>query len=313
MPIFRIILFLFITTFSQLNFANVRPVQFATPPHQSIVNNGDVKVITGDHFRFHVLKDSGAYTATIVESAAGSVLIDTGTGKNPAFGKNINTYLTSIGKPVSVIITHDHSDHYGNLNAIMGIQSIYAQTSVAKSLNQNKKFQKLTNIKVTDIQGSANLYGLIYDFHTIDHAEADHNSYIAIDSAKGLFVGDLLYVDAYNYIREYTPLDETDELDNWISAIKHLKQKYADYDYVFVGHNGFSEDIQMLVDKNVHYLSTAQALIKGTQKLSTNKAATSVVEVVNEMKRRFPNYKGKGLGFALPGSFWPEDPGAKWF
>ena len=313
MPMLKVILMVIALAIPTLGHATQKWQLFSPPPNQATLNSGEVKVITGDHYRFHVLKDKGGYTATIIESVLGSMLVDTGTGKNPQFGEDINTYLTLIGKPVSTIITHEHSDHYGNLDKIDNIEVIYAEAYVAADLNQSDKFHAITKMPVTALKGKASLYGLIYDFHTIDNAETDHNSYFAIESAKGLFVGDLLYVDAYNYIREYTPLDDTDELTNWIETLQELKLKYSEYDYVFVGHNGYSDNIQALADQNIHYLSIAQALIKGKQPLPNGKKATNVTEVVAEMFRLFPNYKGKGLGFALPGSFWAEDPGAKWF
>ena len=151
MPMLKVILMVIALAIPTLRQATQKWQQYSPPPKKTTLNSGEVKVISGDHYRFHVLKDKGGYTATIIESALGSMLVDTGTGKNPQFGEDINTYLTLIGKPVSTIITHEHSDHYGNLDKI-DKRGVYAEAYVAADLNQSERFHDITKMPVTALK-----------------------------------------------------------------------------------------------------------------------------------------------------------------
>jgi heme-degrading monooxygenase HmoA len=136
---------------------------------------------------------------------------------------------------------------------------------------------------------------------------------MTVESQKALFVGDLLYNNDHNYIREYTPTDSSDELDNWIAGLNELKTNYASYSYAFVGHGAYRTDVSTLIDENIAYLTDAKALIKGTKRLTSDVIATSVNEVTDELNVLYPNYSQGALRLSQANGFFPGDPGANWF
>ena len=115
------------------------------------------------------------------------------------------------------------------------------------------------------------------------------------------------------YLREYTPNDGEDEIDNWIAGLNLLKTEFSTYNYLFVGHNGSRSDVTVVIEENIDYLMNAQAIIKENQQLTNGGRATTQQEVVDELLLLYPDYKVGGLMLSLPDAFFPGDPGADWF
>ena len=115
-------------------------------------------------------------------------------------------------------MTHDHFDHWGGMDDFTDVQ-VYAHSDVAPLLmaedNGNNFRNRYPNAaSVIAVEDSLELGGLTFDFDKIQNAETGENSYIYIESLQAVFVADLVYNRAHNYIREYTPLDGTDEIQN---------------------------------------------------------------------------------------------------
>ena len=286
-------------------------VEFGNAP-ASTLTTGNVEVITEDQVRYHVFNAAGgAYNVTMVESETGLTIIDLGPGFLPTLGAELRAYADAIGKPMSVVITHAHADHYGNIASFTGLK-YYAESSVADILMANPDFSSVIST-VNKVSGSQEIQGFAFRFDKVSAAETSENGYLYIEDKKALFAGDLIYNQAHSYIREYTPLEGADELTNWINGLNTLKTNFVDYKHVFVGHGGTRTDISTVIDENIAYLSDAQGLIKGTKQLTAGGTASTVQEVVDELKALYPNYAEGGLHLALPDAFFPGDPGAVWF
>lgn len=288
-------------------------VDFGDAPAATIVQSGTVEVITENNVRYHVIVALG-FTITIAESETGVVMIDLGPKADylPTLGTEIKAYADAIGKPISVIITHAHSDHFGNIDLFTS-SNVYAGSVVADVLAADPAFTGLFSGTVNGVVSSETIEGLTFIFDKISNAETGENGYVYLEEERALFAEDLVYIQTHNYIREYTPLKGDDELTNWISGLNELKTQFGDYSHVFVGHGGTSTDVATAIDENIAYLSDAQGLIKGTKELTAGGYAATNQEVVDELALLYPNYSIGALELSLPDAFYPGDPGAIWF
>ncbi|MFK7980347.1 MAG: MBL fold metallo-hydrolase [Saprospiraceae bacterium] len=288
-------------------------VDFGTAPSLSITN-GTVEVITEDMVRYHTIVFGELVTAVIVESETGVTLIDVAFsfGNFPDAGTELRAYTDAIGKPINVIITHAHQDHYGNI-ANFADATIYAETKNVPALLADPIFMGLFSGTVNGVSGAQEIGGIEFVFDNLSNTETSENGYVSIPAYKSVFPGDLVFNLSHAFIREYTPLDDTDELEIWITGLNKMKSDFNNYNHIFMGHNGRRTDIADVFDENIAYLTDAQGLIKGTKELTAGGFATSVQEVVDELLLLYPNHKPGGLYLALPDGFFPGDPGATWF
>ena len=283
-----------------------------------------VDIITEDTVRYHVvLPGDGIFTVTIIETATDAILVDVGPDDTfvPGFGTELEVYAEAIGKPLSIIMTHNHFDHYGTMDKFTDVQ-VYTHEDVAPLLRNNTDFTDRYGVdnatSIIPVSSSLELGGLTFNFDTIQNAETGENGYIYIESLQAVFVADLVYNRAHNYIREYTPLDGTDEIQNWLDGLGLLNEKFGTYAHIFCGHGGTTTDIPEVIRLNEEYLNIARNLINGSRELTNGGTASTSTEVVDELLLLYPlgpptNYKVSGSGFALPGAFGPDDPGADWF
>lgn len=291
---------------------DIEIVDFGTAPLASIVPSGTIEVVTEDQVRYHVVIFGALVTSTIIETETAVTIVDVAFPLIPNSGPELRAYANAIGKPINVIITHAHQDHYGNMDQF-GDVPVYAETANATVLAADANFTGLYNGPVIALTGTHEIGGLELNFENISNTEGEENGYLTIPSHKAFFPGDLIFNRSHAYIREYTPLDATDELDIWLGGLNSMKTSYGDYKHIFMGHNGRRSDVGTAIDENISYLTDAQGLIKGTKELTAGGFATSVAEVVDELNLLYPNYGSGGLFLALPEAFFPGDPGAVWF
>ncbi len=242
--------------------AETEVVDFGAAPASTLITTGTVNVITENTVRYHTIDFGTApYTVTIVETADNVVLIDL--GPSPDFADELEVYVDAIDKPGAVIITHNHGDHYGGAGNFTELP-FYAESTVAEQLNNTEDFVNLYTNEVIGVRGSQSIADLDFTFNKVSHAETGENGYVTIESLKTLFSGDLVYNLSHLYLREYTPKDDEDEIDNWVAGLNVLKTNFANYDHLFVGHNGSRTDVGAAIDENIAYLQKAQGLIKET-------------------------------------------------
>ncbi|MFK7995620.1 MAG: MBL fold metallo-hydrolase [Granulosicoccus sp.] len=289
-------------------------VDFGAAPAASIISSGTVEVLTDDTTRYHVLTFEDIVTSTIVESETGAIIVDVSFELTEASTSSteLRAYADALDKPLSVIITHAHRDHFGNI-ASFADTNVYAETKNAAALLADATFTSLFSGTVNAITGSTQIADLEVVFDNVSNTEAPENGFIYIPSGKALFLGDLVFNRSHGFIRDYTPLDDVDELDIWIAALNDAKTRFADYSRVFMGHTGYRSDVSVNLDENIDYLEVSQGLIKGTRELSAGGIATSVQDVTDELALLYPDYKSGGLLLALPNGFFEGDPGANWF
>ncbi|WP_028666277.1 MBL fold metallo-hydrolase [Runella zeae] len=304
-----------------LNSCDRDEFDFSPAPSTSLIKGGTVEVVTDGNARYHVLNFGGRWTSTIVESEKEITIVDVGindpggaviTADISKSGEEIRAYANAINKPITIIITHPHVDHFINLDKFKDI-TVYAETKNAAALNRDATFKQIYGKDAIAVSGSRVIGGFEFHFGNVSGTEATENGYVYIPSQKAVFTGDLTAVNRHSYIRDYTPLDNVDELSTWINALKEMKTKFSDYRYVFVGHVGYDSNVSGNFDKTIAYLSDAQGLIKGTKNLRSGVKAKSNKEVVDELKALYPSFGDGGLLFSLPNAFFPGDPGAIWF
>lgn len=293
------------------------PVTLGKIPSDSIITTGKVTVIEDGDTRYHVISPKkGAASVTLVENALGIVIVDLGPPNMPNFGKDIKAYTNAINKPIALLITHAHNDHFGAI-AQFKEAPLYAQTNVANQLKNNNTFKSEYTKAIISVATAETIFNNTYTFGTIAKAEyaTGDNSYAYIQDKKTLFCGDLAYNNTHSYVRDYTPLTAPDELNNWINGLKTLKNKFGNYKCAFVGHGNPTAKPNQLFDENIAYLQTLQDLIFGKQALKKTGIgnAYKVRDVINELDALYPNYNEGALKLALPGAFGPNDPGAIWF
>lgn len=286
-------------------------IDFGTAPSSSIITTGSVNVITENTVRYHTINfDTAPYTVTIVETENNVVLVDLGPA--PFFANELEAYVDVINKPGAVIITHNHGDHYGGAANFTDLD-VYAESTVAAQLNSTADFTSIYPNNVIGVTGSQEIGDLTFTFDKVSNAETGENGYVYNEEHKVIFSGDLIYNLSHPYLREYTPNNGDDEIDNWIAGLNVLKANFASYDHLFVGHNGSRSDVSTVIDENIDYLQNAQGLIKGTQTIIGGGTATTHQEVIDELEVLFPTYLDGGLYLSLPEAFFPGDPGADWF
>lgn len=286
-------------------------VNFGEAPSISLITTGVVNVITENTVRYHTIDFASApYTVTIVETENDIVLVDLGPA--PDFAAELKKYVDAINKPGAVIITHNHEDHYGGAGSFTDLD-FYAESTVATQLNNTPDFISLHPNKVTGVSGIQSIGGLPFTFGKVSNAETGENGYFYNKENKVLFSGDLVYNLSHPYLREYTPKEGEDEIDNWIAGLTVLKTNFSNYNHLFVGHNGSRSDVGTVIDENIKYLQVAQGMIKGTQTIAGGGKATTQRQVIDELKVLYPNHKEGGLFLSLPAAFFPDDPGANWF
>lgn len=286
-------------------------VEFGEAPSSSLITTGAVNVITENTVRYHTFDFAVApYTVTIVETENNIVLVDLGPA--PDFAIELKAYVDAIDKPGAVIITHNHGDHYGGAGNFTDLD-FYAESTVADQLNNTDDFTSLYPSAVIGVTGFQEIGDLEFTFDKVSNAETGENGYLYNDEHKIVFAGDLIYNLTHPYLREYTPNEGEDEIDNWVAGLNVLKTNFLEYDHLFVGHNGSRDDVGAVIDENIVYLQNAQGLIKGTQTLSAGGTATTHQEVIDELQALYPNYLEGGLFLSLPEAFFPGDPGADWF
>jgi glyoxylase-like metal-dependent hydrolase (beta-lactamase superfamily II) len=296
-------------------------IEFSPAPTPSIAANAKVDVITKENVRYHVFTYGDRWSANIVESENEITLVDVGinnsggaiiTGDITKSGDEIRAYANALNKPMSIIITHPHVDHFLNLDKFNDIK-VYAETKNAAALNRDETFKQVYGKEAIGVSGSRVIGGMEFHFGNVSGTEAEENGYVYIPSEKAVFTGDLTAINRHSFIRGYTPLDGVDELTIWMDALKEMKTKFDNYEHVFVGHVGYETNVKGNFDRTIAYLGDAQGLIKGTKNLTAGRKATSNVEVIDELKALYPNYGDGGLLFSLPNAFFPGDPGAIWF
>ena len=286
-------------------------VDFGIAPASSLITTGSVSVITENTVRYHTFNFAAApYTVTIVETEDNTVLVDLGPA--PDFAVELRAYFDEINKPGSVIITHNHGDHYGGSASFTDLD-FYAESDVASQLNGTTGFTDLYPNAVNAVSNSQVIGDLRFNFDKVSNAETGENGYVYNEAHKALFAGDLIYNLTHPYLREYTPKEGEDEIDNWVTGLNVLKTNYSDYEHIFVGHNGSRTDVSAVIDENIDYLKNAQGIIKGTQTITGGATASTQQEVIDELQVLYPNYKVGGLLLSLPDAFFPGDPGASWF
>ncbi|MCR1024253.1 MBL fold metallo-hydrolase [Cellulophaga baltica] len=284
---------------------------FGTAPSTSLITTGVVQVLTEDTVRYHTIDFASApYTVTIVETADALILVDLGPA--PDFAVELEAYVSAIDKPGSVIITHNHGDHFGGAGSFSDLD-FYAELTVAEQLNSTEDFTSLHPNKVIGVTGSQTIGGLDFTFDKVSNAETGENGYCYNEKYQLLFSGDLVYNLSHPYLREYTPNLGEDEIDNWLAGLAVLKSKFSNYSHLFVGHNGSRTDVAKAIDENIAYLNDAQGLIKGTKLTTEGTAATTPQQVIDELQLLYPTYTEGGLFLSLPEAFFPGDPGADWF
>ena len=286
-------------------------IDFGTAPSSAIITTGSVNVITENTVRYHTINfDTAPYTVTIVETENNVVLVDLGPA--PFFANELEAYVDVINKPGAVIITHNHGDHYGGATNFTDLD-VYAESTVAAQLNNTADFTSIYPNSVIGVTGAQEIGGLTFVFDKVSNAETGENGYIYNEEHKVLFAGDLIYNLSHPYLREYTPNNGDDEIDNWIAGLNVLKANFASYNHLFVGHNGSRSDVSTVINENIDYLQNAQGIIKGTQTITGGDTATTQQEVINELEVLYPTYLDGGLYLSLPDAFFPGDPGADWF
>ena len=286
-------------------------VDFGTAPSSSLITTGTVNVITEDEVRYHTFDFAAApYTVTIVETEDNTVLVDLGPA--PDFAVELKAYFDAINKPGAFIITHNHGDHYGGAGSFTDLD-FYAESTVADQLNNTADFSGLYPKTVVGVASSQVIGDLTFKFGKFSNAETGENGYVYNEAHKAVFAGDLIYNLTHPYLREYTPNDGSDEIDNWVAGLNVLKTSFSAYNHIFVGHNGSRSDVGTVIDENITYLQNAQGIIKGTQTISGGGTATTQQDVIDELQVLYPNYKEGGLFLSLPEAFFPGDPGADWF
>lgn len=286
-------------------------VDFGSAPSNSLITTGTVEVITENTVRYHTFNfDAAPYTVTIVETEENIVLVDLGPA--PVFADELEAYVDVINKPGAVIITHNHGDHYGGAGNFTDLD-FYAESEVADQLNNTADFTSLYSKNVVGVASSQVIGDLTFEFDKVSNAETGENGYVYNEEHKIVFAGDLVYNLTHPYLREYTPNDGADEIDNWVAGLNVLKTNFSDYNHLFVGHNGSRSDVGTAIDENIDYLQKAQGIIKGTQTISGGGTATTHQQVVDELQLLYPNYKVGGIFLSLPDAFFPGDPGADWF
>ena len=306
-------------------------VDFAAAPSfsESFSVANSVTLITEPTVRYHVANIlDGIFTVTMIETATDLIFIDIGPDR--AFvdieglentGPELRAYANAIGKPLSIIMTHDHFDHWGGMESFQDVQ-VYAHSDVAPLLmasgDNNFRSRYPNANSVVSVESSLELGGLTFKFDTIQNAETGENGFIYIESLQAVFVADLVYNRAHNYIREYTPLDGSDEIQNWLNGLGVLNERFGAYAHIFCGHGGTTTDIPEVIRLNEEYLTIARNLINGSRPLTNGETASTNNEVVDELLLIYPLgeptfYQVSGLGFSRPGAFGPGDPGATWF
>lgn len=286
-------------------------VVFETAPSSAIITTGSVNVITENTVRYHTIDFTQApYTVTIIETENEVVIVDLGPA--PVFAVELKTYLDVINKTGSVIITHNHGDHYGGAVNFTDLD-FYAESTIANQLNNTSDFTDIYPNNVIGVSGTQTIGDLTFSFGKVSNAETGENGYFYNEEHKILFSGDLVYNLSHPYLREYTPNDTNDEIDNWIAGLNVLKTNFSAYNHLFVGHNGSRSDIEVVIDENIDYLQNAQGIINGTQTITGGGIATTHQQVIDELELLYPNYLEAGLFLSLPDAFFPGDPGADWF
>lgn len=317
----KLLLAVLISTFVFITSCTDDSIEFSAAPAASLAANAKVDVITKENVRYHVFTYGGRWSANIVESETEITLVDVGinnsggatvTGDISKSGDEIRAYADAFKKPISIIITHPHVDHFVNLDKFKDV-TVYAETKNAAALNKDATFKQVYGKDAIAVSGSRIIGGFEFHFGNVSGTEAEENGYVFIPGEKAVFTGDLTAIERHSFIRQYTPLDEVDELTIWINALKELKSKFGNYTHVFVGHVGYETNVASNFDKTIAYLTDAQGLIKGTKNLRSGRKAASNQEVVDELKALYPTYGDGGLLFSLPNAFFPGDPGANWF
>ncbi len=289
----------------------IEVIDFGDAPSNALITTGIVNVITENTIRYHTIDFGDApYTSTIIETEDNAIIVDLGPA--PVFAAELKAYVDAISKPASVIITHNHGDHYGGAVEFTDLD-FYAESVVANQSNNTEDFNALYPNSVIAVNSAQSIGGLTFTFDKVSNAETGENGYFYNEEHKIVFPGDLLYNRTHPYLREYTPKTGADELDNWIAGLNTLKTDFSDYKHLFVGHNGSRTDIATAIDENIEYLQIAQAIIKGTQTIAGGGTATTQQQVIDELQALYPTYAVGGLLLSLPNSFFPGDPGADWF
>lgn len=286
-------------------------IDFGTAPSSSIITTGTVNVITENAVRYHSINfDTAPYTVTIVETENTVVLVDLGPA--PVFANELEIYVDAINKSGAVIITHNHGDHYGGAANFTDLD-FYAESTVAAQLNNTADFTSMYPNSVIGVTGAEAIGDLTFVFDKVSNAETGENGYVYNEEHKAVFAGDLVYNLSHPYLREYTPNSGGDELDSWMAGLNVLKANFANYNHLFVGHNGSRSDVGTAIEENIEYLQNAQGIIKGKQTISGGGSASTHQEVIDELEVLYPTYLEAGLYLSLPDAFFPGDPGADWF
>lgn len=194
-----------LSTFVLITSCTDDSVEFSAVPAPSIAANAKVKVVTKDNVRYHVFTYGGRWSANFVESESEITLVDVGinnsggavvTGDITKSGEEIRAYADAIKKPMNVIITHPHVDHFINLDKFKDV-TVYAETKNAAALNKDATFKQVYGKDAVGVSGSRVIGGFEFHFGNVSGTEAEENGYIYIPSEKAVFTGDLTAIERH--------------------------------------------------------------------------------------------------------------------
>ncbi|MBK8506725.1 MAG: MBL fold metallo-hydrolase [Saprospiraceae bacterium] len=112
--------------------------------------------------------------------------------------------MNAINKPGTVIISHNHGDHFGGAGNF-GDLDFYAESEVAEQLNSTTDFTDLYSRKVIGVTGTQMIGDLTFAFDKVSNAETGENGYIYKVKHKIVFAEDLIYNLTHPYLERIYP------------------------------------------------------------------------------------------------------------
>lgn len=202
----------------------------------------------------------------VVESSTSVVVVDTGyRGGDP---EEFRAAVDSLGKPiVTVLITHDHSDHVGGLNTAFADVPVATTAAVAELIDAGNR-----DIEILD--GAFTIDGIDYVAEEYLDVEARAQMVITLPDHDAIFTGDLVFNETHLFL--------TPNLDRWISILEELQIDSPAR--VYPGHGPPADPA--VYGETINYIRTAQANLA---------AATNGEDYKAAMIDAYPHWQEAGL------------------
>jgi glyoxylase-like metal-dependent hydrolase (beta-lactamase superfamily II) len=246
---------------------------------------------------FTAPEEAGSVNSFIIANDSELIVVD-GQMVVPAAKALVEKIKATTKTPKAFFLTHAHPDHYLGFSVLQGAfpgVPLYAtagvkadfDASAAPTLEAMKKMlgdnapQKVATVKL--LEGSLELGGETLEVTELKGGEHAVSATLRVPSIKSLFVGDNLYAQVHNWMKECDATTWSSRLEDW---------KKGDAQTVYYPGHGAGKGGAELIEANLGYIKAFEAEVAAAKGKDDG---ARIEDAKKRVKAKFPAYKSAQL------------------